>query len=63
MKDRYIKSFKERDSTLIEIKKSDEILKYIKFFNYDSNYMLGSDIYKNAYVFPKEYTSNNNLVY
>ena len=63
LKDRDIKSFKERDIAFMEIKKSDEILKYIKFFNYDLNYMLGSDIYKNAHVFLKEYLPNNNLVY
>ena len=42
---RDIKFFKKKDITIIEIKETDEIFKYIKFLYYDSNYIYGYKIY------------------
>jgi len=53
---REIKYFKPpKDITIIEIKKSDEIFNYIKFLNYDINFLNGYHIYKNADIFSIEY--------
>ena len=45
------KFFLEKDITLIEIKDSDNISKDVKFLFYDTNYIYGYKIYKDAYVF------------
>ena len=47
---RDIKFFKKNDITIIEIKETDEIFKYIKFLYYDSNYIYGYKIYSNKTV-------------
>ena len=63
LKDRYIKYFKEKDITLIEIKDTDEICNEIKFLFYDINYILGYNIYKNGYVFTIGYPRGGEAAY
>ena len=51
LNDRENKFLPEKDITLIEIKDSDNISKDVKFLFYDTNYIYGYKIYKDAYAF------------
>jgi hypothetical protein len=63
LEDRYIKYFKEKNITLIEIKDTDAICNEIKFLFYDLNYVLGYNIYKNGYVFTIGYPGGGEAAY
>ena len=61
---RDIKYFeKPKDIIIIEIKNDDEIYNDIEFLEYDSNYVKGYDIYKNADVFSIGYPLGNTSSY
>ena len=61
---RDIKYFESQiDIIIIEIKNDDEIYSDIEFLDYDSNYIKGYDIYKNADVFSIGYPLGNGSSY
>ena len=52
LNNRFIKSTDEqKDITIIEIKKTDEIYEDIKFLDYDNNYIKGYEIYNDVDIF------------
>ena len=56
LNDRFIKYYEnEKDITIIEIKKDDEIYNDIELLNYDLNYKNGYEIYKNVDIFSVEH--------
>ena len=52
---RDIKYFQNLDITMIEIKNTDEIIKYIEYLEYDLNYIIGYKQYLKAELFTAEY--------
>ena len=51
-----------KDIALIEVKAADGIFNDIKFLNYDLNYTLGYEIYKNGYVFTVGFSNGKAIV-
>ena len=58
LKNRNIKYFENLDITIIEIKESDELLKYINFFRHDLNYKIDYHMYENVDIFVVQFQND-----
>ena len=61
LNNRNIKYYNNLDITIIEIKESYEILKYIEFLDYDLNYIKGYEQYKNIDIFTLQYLEKEGI--
>ena len=61
LKNRYIKPLEDLNLTVIEIKDTDEICNEIKFLSYNINFISGSNIFKEGWVFSISYSNGGEI--